>query len=62
MWVIDLGTALATSQSLFGIEAVTDGNAGDGCAGLQALMDNLGFERLGIRALMALLRAIATAQ
>lgn len=33
-----------------GIDAVTDGHAGDGGAGLQALLDNLGFERLGVRA------------
>ena len=31
-----------------GIDAVTNGNAGNGGAGLQAFLDNLGFERLGV--------------
>ncbi|KPC32730.1 Unknown protein sequence [Pseudomonas syringae pv. cilantro] len=44
-----------------GIDAMTDGNAGNGGAGLQAFLDNLGFERLGVRASLAHLRAIASA-
>ena len=44
-----------------GIYAMTDGNAGDGGAGLQAFLDNLGFKRLRVRASLAHLRAIASA-
>jgi|GEM_PF-6916269 len=44
-----------------GIDAVTDGNAGNGGAGLQAFLDNLSFKRLGVRASLAHLRAIASA-
>lgn len=44
-----------------GIDAMLDGNAGNGSAGLQAFLDNLGFERLGVRASLAYLRAIASA-
>ena len=44
-----------------GIDAVTDGHAGNGGAGLQAFLDNLGFKRLGVRASLAHLRAIASA-
>ena len=44
-----------------GIDAVTDGNAGNGYARLQAFLNNLGFERLGVSASLAHLRAIASA-
>ena len=36
-----------------GIDAVADGNAGDGRAGLQALLNNLGLEWFGVRASLA---------
>ena len=44
-----------------GIDAVTDGNAGDGYAGLHAFLNNLGFKRLGVSASLAHLKAIASA-
>lgn len=58
--VVDLGRVQPLTDHV-GIDAVTDGNAGNGCAGLQAFLDNLGFKRLGIRASLAHLRAIASA-
>lgn len=42
-----LGKAVPLTDHV-GINTVTDGTAGDGCAGVQAL-DNLGFERLELR-------------
>ena len=44
-----------------GIDAVTDGNAGNGYARLQAFLNNLGLERLGVSVSLAHLRAIASA-
>lgn len=36
-----------------GVDAVGDGNAGEDRAGLQAFLNNLGFERFGVRASLA---------
>ena len=40
---------------------MTDSNAGNGYAGLQEFLNNLDFERLGVSASLAHLRAIASA-
>jgi len=57
---ISQGNILAVSnrkrQSLasdVGVDAVGDRNAGDGRAGLQVFLNNLGFERFGVRATLA---------
>jgi hypothetical protein len=36
-----------------GVDTVGNGNAGDGRTGLQAFLNNLGFERFGVRASLA---------
>lgn len=52
-------------SNYFGVDAMADGAARDGRARLQTFLDNLGLERLGVRArwFMELLklRAIASA-
>lgn len=36
-----------------GVDAVSDGDTGHGCARLQAVLNDLGLERIGVRASLA---------